>query len=468
MTYSGQKTTHPTTVETITHLPEELEPIKKPSPYLQLLKNRNYRLLWISQAISNTGDWLIVSALMALIYGLSKSHFAVGLYFIFKIAPALFFGPAVGVLVDRFNRKYTLICCDLARGFLILTLPFVRSIYGILMITFVLETFSLIFIPAKDATIPNVVSKDHLLAANSMSKTTDHATMIIGLSFGATIILIVQKLFTELPFGGVPVLRYFVPHIIGAQSAFVIDSVSFFSSAALLGFLTLPKRKRKTSKINVAQFRADVATGFLYLKQNAVLKAIMLSIGMAVLGGGSLYSLSTGYLEEVVKIGKEAVAPILAFFGVGLLLGTVSTGFTGRFVARQHLIAFSLFTFGLSLVLFAVIPFYELISLFAVSAGVAVGSLSVAGYTFIQETVEDNIRGRVFSALEVILRISLMLSLALSGIIADLIGQRVLRFDQWVVRLNGAKTTLIFGGVVVILASLFAYRVVQKREVGAR
>lgn len=456
---------HPTTVEQITSLPGEFEPIKGPSPYLQLLKNHNFRLLWLSQAISNTGDWIIVSALMALIYGVSKSSFAVGLYFIFKIAPALFLGPAIGVLVDRFDRKYTLIICDVARGLLILSLPFMRSIYTILTITFVLETFSLIFMPAKDASIPNIVSKDNLLTANSLSKTTDNVTMIMGLSFGATIILIVQKLITKLPFSHIPVLRFFVPHIIGAQTAFLFDSLSFFFSALIIAFIAFPKYKKRAVKINFDQFKTDIYAGFNFLKQNPVLRAIMLSIGIAILGGGSLYSLSTGYLEEVIKIGKEAVAPILAFFGIGMLLGTLSTGVIGRFVSRQHLIAFSIFGFGVNLILFASVPYYELISILAVLAGTAVGALSVSGYTFIQETVEDEMRGRVFSALEVILRISLMLSLALSGIVADIIGRRSLHFNSRIIQLNGPKTTLILGGAVVVLASIFAYRAEQKSEV---
>lgn len=451
-----------TTVESITRLPEELEPIKKPSPYLQILSNRNFRLLWMSQALSNTGDWLIVSALIALIYGVSKSSFAIGLYFIFKIAPALFLGPFVGVLVDRLNRKHTLIICDVARGLLILSLPFMRSIYGILFITFVLETFSLLFVPAKNATIPNIVSKDNLLAANTLSKATENVTMILGLSFGATIILTVQKLITELPFKDVPVLRYFVPDIIGAQTAFIVDSLTFLFSALLIAFIAFPAHKKKRAKIGAARLKEDLTAGFNYLKQNPVLRAVLFSVGIAVLGGGSLYSLSTAYLEEVIKVDKEAVAPILALFGIGLLLGTLSSGVVGRFVSRQHLIAFSIFVFGLSLVSFASVPYYELITLFAVLAGAAVGSLSVAGYTFIHETVENGMQGRVFSALEVTIRVSLMLSLALSGIAADLIGQRVLRLDGQTLRLNGPKTVLILGGVVVVLVSFFAYRAEQK------
>lgn len=108
---------------------------QKPS-HLELLKNGNFLALWLGQAISNLGDWIIIIALIELVYKISGSGLAVGTLMIFKILPALFFGSVIGVLADRFNRKRTMISCDIFRGLLIVLLPFMRNLFHDIFTTF--------------------------------------------------------------------------------------------------------------------------------------------------------------------------------------------------------------------------------------------------------------------------------------------------------------------------------------------
>lgn len=430
---------------------------RKPNS-LEIFRNRNFLLLWMGQAISNFGDWMIFPALITLIYRISGSGFAVGTLMIFKILPALLFGSFIGVLVDRLDRKWTMFFCDTLRGFLIILLPFTQNLFQIYMITFLMETFSLFFMPAKDASIPNIVDKEHIVTANSLSYTTSQLTMIIGLSFGSTIIFVVDKIWSHLPL---------FSKFSGPRAVFYIDAATFFISAIMIAFIRMRSQWSGKSSISYLEIKGDLKEGFLFLKNNQNVRLMILNIGIAVLGGGSLYSIGVVFTDQVLKVGSGSFTFILTVFAVGSLVGGLSCGYFSKYVSRKNLFASSILIFGLALVLFAVITYYELAILFSVIAGIALGFLSVIGYTTIQENVSDDIRGRVFAALETILRVSLILSLAISGAIADIIDKRSIKFGGFDFSLNGAQTTLFLGGIIVVFAGLFAFKSeVRKQKAG--
>lgn len=422
-----------------------------------MFSNKDFLLLWISQAISNTGDWLVVGALVVLIRALSSSSSAVSGLMIFKILPALFLGSVVGVLVDRFNRKRAMITVDLLRGLLVLSLPFMRSLWEIYAVAFLLESLSLFFIPAKNASIPNIVSEDDILTATSVSYTTDQFTMIMGLSFGGVIVLVVQSIVQRLHLVKVPAVTFFLPKLMGPHAAFLVDSMSFFTSAVLLAFLTLKSTRRVAGAIDPAQVRRDLVEGLRYMLDNPVVRSMIVTVGIAILGGGSLYSVGIAYTAEVLGAGSSAYIFVLAIFAVGMLIGAAGAGIVGRFVNRHNVFVGAMGLFGIALLLFSTVPHYGAALIFAAIAGASVATLSVTGYTYLQETVDDAIRGRVFAALESVLRISLLVSLAATGPIADIIGRRFAYIDGIGLRLNGAQVTLIGGSIIVLAASVAAY-----------
>ncbi len=427
---------------------------KKTTSHIEVFKNRNFLFLWIGQAVSNFGDWMIVPALITLIYRISGSGFAVGTLMTFKILPALLFGSFIGVFVDRLNRKWTMFFCDTLRGFLIILLPFAQSLFQIYAITFLMETFSLFFMPAKDASIPNIVDKEQLIAANSLSYTTGQLTMIIGLGFGSTIIFVVDKIWSHLPL---------FSKFSGPRAVFYIDAGTFFISAIMIALIRMRSQRSGKFNINYLEIKDDLKEGFLFLKNNQKVRSMILNIGIAVLGGGSLYSLGVVFTDQVLKVGSGNFTFILTTFAVGSLTGGLSCNYFNKYISRKNLFASSILIFGLALVLFAVITYYEFAIFFSIIAGIALGSLSVIGYTSIQENVSDDIRGRVFTALETILRISLILSLGISGAIADIIDKRSIMFGGFNFNLNGAQTTLFLGGIIVVFAGLFAFRNVRHK-----
>ena len=130
--------------------------------YLTLLKrNRDFRLLYIGQTISQLGDWFNTVAIYSLLLDLTGSATAVAWMLIVQMAPIGIVGPLAGVVVDRMNRRRIMIAADLLRGCVILGLLLVRRAdqvwlaYAVTAIAVAAQAF---FEPARTATIPTVTT----------------------------------------------------------------------------------------------------------------------------------------------------------------------------------------------------------------------------------------------------------------------------------------------------------------------
>src|SRR6059036_1125097 len=184
--------------------------------YLSLLRrNRNFRLLFFGQAISQLGDWFNAVAVYALLLDLTGSATAVAWMMIVQFLPVAIVGPLAGVVVDRTNRRRLMIAADVVRGVLILGLLIVRRsdqvwiAYVVMALTMAASGF---FEPARTATIPNITSRDELLPANALSSAVWSAMLAAGASIGGL-----------------------VTAVAGRNIAFAINAASFFFSAYFLG-----------------------------------------------------------------------------------------------------------------------------------------------------------------------------------------------------------------------------------------
>jgi len=308
--------------------------------------------------------------------------------------------------------------------------------------------------PAKDASIPNIVKRKEILTANSISYTTNNLTMVLGVTFGSTIILLVEQVWRRLPF---------FQELTGANAAFYVDSITYFISAVAIATIYLPVAKRSKGKIHYTQVKDDVAEGLKFIKANPQVRVMLSSIGVAILGAGSVYSLGAIFSYQVLNLARGGFGYLLSALGLGLTLGSVFSGFFGRHFPKEKLFNYSILIFGAALILFASITRFEPAMIFSFIGGVALASLTVATYTILQETLADEMRGRIFTALESLLRISLFVSLGFTGALADIIGrQGSFSIGEFSLHFNGAQTTLFLGGVIVIFASFYAFKHIKE------
>src|SRR3954468_22064731 len=160
--------------------------------YLRLLRdNRNYRLLWFAQVVSELGDWFYALAVYNLLLELTGNKAAaVGLAVVLEVLPHTLVAPATGVLNDRISRKAIMIGADIARFFIVLGMLGVRTpgtvwlVYPLLL----LETLGAAFFePAHSAVIPNIVEERDVLNANALSSITWSFCLAAGASLGGLV-----------------------------------------------------------------------------------------------------------------------------------------------------------------------------------------------------------------------------------------------------------------------------------------
>ena len=340
--------------------------------------NRNFRLLWGGQIVSQLGDWFNVVALYALLFELTGSATAVAAMMVMQLLPVALVGPVSGVVVDRFDRRRIMIGADILRGAAVLGLLHVRSsesVWLAYVVTGVMVACSGFFEPARSATVPSIVPRNQLVAANAISTGTWSAMLAIGASLG----------------GAVTVL-------LGRDAAFVINSLSFFASALFLWRMQVPARDavaRATLGLR------GVIDGLSYMRRHGdVARVALIKGGWAIVGGALL--LLTVFGDRIFRIGNSSDA------GIGVLFAARGIGaFTGSLVvsliaARQgnliRLIAPSYFIAGGCYAALAVVPNIWLAAT-AVMAGHIFGSiLWVSSNVLLQMQVPDEFRGRVFSA----------------------------------------------------------------------
>jgi len=147
-----------------------------------VLAIKPFRKLWIALSLSSFGDWLGFLAQTALAAQLATGHTylvqnsSVGLVVFVRLLPAVLLAPLAGAFADRLDRRLTMVIADIGRFSLYVSIPIVHTLWWLFIATFLIETLSLFWIPAKEATVPNLVPRDRLEQANQLSLLTTYGS----------------------------------------------------------------------------------------------------------------------------------------------------------------------------------------------------------------------------------------------------------------------------------------------------
>jgi MFS family permease len=379
----------------------------KPVGYLDLVrKNRDFRFLWTGQVISLLGDWFDLIASASLISYLTRSGLAIGSLFVVRMLAPFLVSPLAGVLADRLNRKRLLIFADILRGIIVLGFLLVRSpeqVWLLYVITAIQLAFSGIFFPARNAIIPDIVSRAELGAANAISTTT----WSVMLSLGAAL-------------GGIAAGEW------GIYPAFVIDSISFFCSAFFISHIqythqpaVLADAEKGRRQISAA-FRQYV-DGLNYLKEHKDIFAITLhKSAVSLFVGGAFQVIQVALAERVFVIGENggtSLGLLYAVAGVGTGVGPILARVFTRDHDRRLRLALTL-SYGIGVI--GLMMTAPLAGFALVLLGTFVRSLGGGiNWTFstqlLLEWVPDKVRGRVFSSEFAMLTLSNAISSAVGG-----------------------------------------------------
>ena len=385
------------------------------SSYSRLLRtNRNFRLLWFAQIVSELGDWFYSVAIISFLLELTGSAQLVALAFLTQVLPQTLIAPAAGVINDRISRKQVMIFTDVARAVIVLSMLLVRS-RGTLWLLFVLlflETMCWgLFELGRSAVIPNITSSEEVPAANALSSTTWSVNFALGAALGG-----------------------FAVVSLGREAVFVLNSVSFLASACLLRrmrFLEPHAENRPPLRTRDLFNFSDIAEGVRYLARDRKMLATVCVKGGIGLGGANwvllpvlgqkLFPLQLGNVsaEQARTLGMSA---LFASRGFGALLGAfAAAGFGKSDATRLRWIILSGFLLGAAgYVALGTVAASLTIAVLTLMAAHAGGSACwTSSTTLLQQQTEDRFRGRVFSAETALMTLTLAASSFVAGRLMD-------------------------------------------------
>jgi dTMP kinase len=442
--------------------------------YRELFADRFFRRFFLSQGLSSFGDWLGLVAILALVGRITRDEFAVAAMLLARLAPSLIFGPISGVLADRWNRKRVMVFCDLGRGALVLTLPFVESVARVVplatpllllfLVSALLEMLTLLWLSAKDSALPEMVPEHQLNQANSVLLTAAYGTFPVS-AFAFAFLASVSgwlgqnfSLFSEFELN--------VEHL-----AFFIDGFTFMVSAILVATLLIPSRVRSKGEIGARRLWRDLLDGLSFILGHPRLRPWVGGIGMIFVGVGSFLAISIFYIQDILGAGSAGFGLMVAFVGGGLVFGVIFSGFVTRFVERDVFFTMSVFGLGLCLFIFGSVGTLTMGLFVGAILGTFAGFAYPAGLTLVQENSEEKLRGRTVGAMHTVVRLALVSALAaapaMAKLVDQLIGRPFLLLGQ-IVDLTGARVVLWLGGLSVVFAGIITTRAIAARWRGQR
>jgi MFS family permease len=439
----------------------EHEPIP-PKPW-EVFRAPGFPRLFAAQVVSSIGDWTALLAILVLAKDVSTN--AVGLVMIARMLPGFLLAPIGGALVDRWNRKVVMVTCDIGRAGLLGVLPFWHNLLGLVVISFSIEVLTLLWGPAKDASVPNIVEDpDQLASANSLGLVAAFGTFPVGSLMFALLAAVASWLghFDLLDRLGV-----------GQTSlAIWVDGLTFLVSAFLISRLTLSNGEHgATERPPARQTWRDIADGLRFIRSNSVVRGVMIGLAGGLIGGGSIVPLGAIFAKDVLKADDSAFGFLTTALGIGAAIGVGTLLWLQRRLPRAAVFTTAVVVTGIAIGVLAWVSTLAFAILLVGVFGAAAGCAYVTGFTLLQESVADEMRGRTFATLYTVVRVCLLLSLTLGPFVASGLGALSDRFfngelsiGSATLSLPGVRLALWAGGGLTVLSGVAARRRMRKTQ----
>ncbi|MDD5538189.1 MAG: MFS transporter [Candidatus Omnitrophica bacterium] len=387
--------------------------------FRNILRNRNFSLLWLAQIISQFGDRLDQMALIALVYRYAPgSTTQMAKIMAFTIAPVFLIGPLAGVYVDRWDRRRTMVVCDILRGILILLIPFwlmrLPSLWPVYIVVFVVFSIARFYVPAKMSIIPDLVKADDLLLANSLVNTTGMVAAMLGFGLGGILV-----------------------GMVGAQGGFTIDGASFLISGIMIFFLSTKviRQAKKERLIEVGRDIADVIRksalqemkeAVLFLRKDPRISSCFGVLFLLWAALGAVYVVSIVFVQEVFASVTKDLGLLVVALGLGLFVGSLGYGRLGRKDHGLRTIFACILGAGVVLSGFVLTVIHLPNLLLAMGLvfvlGLVVSPVMVISNTMVHQLTDNSMRGKVFSSLEVVVHLAFLASMMVTAPLADHLG----------------------------------------------
>jgi len=413
------------------------------SKFFDVLKSRNFFCLWLGQIISQLGDRLSQMTLIAFVYSRAPgSAYEIAKILSFTIIPVFLIGPIAGVYVDRWDRRKTMYTCEFLQMILVFVIPFflfyTKNMIPIYIIVFVVFCVGRFFVPAKLAIIPELVEPRNLLMANSLVNITGMIAAIAG--FGVSGILV---------------------ELAGPKKGFYLDSLSSLISGALIFFIsgkTAVSLKHPALKDVVLVGRdivqkirksiwLEIKDGIIYFLRHKNIRFIAAVMFLVFSALGSVYVVLIIFVQQVLQSATKDVGLLIMFLGTGLFAGSVLYGKFGSRLSEYKAIFFALILSGMVLIVFAVTlknyPKFYMAAFLSFIFGIFVSPILSASNTIIHNVSSNEMMGKVFSSLEMVMHLGFLIFMFISSILSE-------KFSPFIMLVVVGSVIMLLGAINLI------------------
>ncbi len=379
------------------------------------LFNRNFFLLWQGQFVSQIGSQAYAIAMMLWVKHETGSASLMGLLMMVSMIPFVILGPFAGTFADHFSRRKIIIFSDVLSGVPVLFLAFMMfyrpSASELLIVCLFLVNVTLgiirsFFGPAISASIPDIVPRERVSAANSLNQSSVQISQFIGQGIGGYLFV-----------------------LLGAPVLFLIDGITYLFSAFSESFIKIPQKipeKRGGWQDKFRKFKSDTMEGFRYVWGHAGIRALFFASAFINFFAIPIVVLLPFYVEDHLHATSDWYGYILAAFGLGTLIGYgVAGGIKLSSLIRSKAIISALILVSFCLPVLSVLREPMLALVLMMIIGALSGFFNINIYTLLQIAIPSEMRGRVFGLLITLTAGLTPISMGLSGIIADLVNQNI-------------------------------------------
>jgi MFS family permease len=411
-----------------------------------LLGRREFRALLAGQTISALGDWMATVAMLVLVFELTGSSTAVGGVLVLQLLPAAVTGPLATRLVRRWNRRRTMLGADLVRVAIAVLIPLVGALWWVYLWAFVLQVGGLVFLPARDASIPELAGEENLPLANALILGSSYGTIPLGAAaFGGVSWLQTAVFGHGGPIGGRPFLFVFL-----IDAATFLVSFAFVRPLRILDELPKTTEARKETEWPASLGSApETEGGFLAAFRIPLVRAVLPATTTVSLGIGTLFSVGVVFVQKVLHASDSEFGALIALFGAGAAIGLGLLQLTGRrdqlWVARV-----TVMIQGATIVLISLAPDLVAAYLGALAFGASTSATLVAGMSVLQARLNGQERVQAFAVFHILIRTALSLAALGAGAAVDLVGAVNWPFLG---RLEPARVVLLVSGLLVLASS---------------
>ncbi len=397
-----------------------------------VLRNRPFLLLWLSQLATQVGSNMVLYGLTVVVLDATNLSSAVSLLFLTFLVPAVLFSAVAGVYVDRLDRRMVLIATNVLRAVVMVAIWAVGGDLALILILNVLiSSLTVFFAPAEAAMIPYLVPRHQLVSANGLFTLTLNGAFALGYA-------LLGPLIVKVAGGPEPVLL--IVAVLYAVSAVLCATLPANGPAVRM---TIRSAAVHEAGEAVQGTFSQLSEGAAYIRSNHAISWSLIYLGIAASLVGVIGVLGPKFAQQTLGLGTQDLILVVLPLGAGIVMGVLLLNSYGRYVPRRRAIEGGLIALGLLLAALTVagpvsraltrfeLPISDIgavTSLIAVVialaflAGIAYGIVAISSQTQLQEDLPEEVRGRVFGVLNMLVSVGSFLPIILVGPISDLVG----------------------------------------------